>query len=55
MRVRRAARPNMCASTPLRVYRILVAKVKIALVMDDERDLSDLVDELLRGWLAERN
>jgi len=36
------------------VGRETYRKVKIALVMDGEKDFSDLVDELLRGWLAAR-
>ncbi len=37
------------------VGRETYRKVKIALVMDGERDFSDLVDELLRGWLVARS
>ncbi len=37
------------------VGRETYRRVKIALVMDGERDFSDLVDELLRGWLAARS
>lgn len=36
------------------VGREMYRKVKIALVTDGERDFSDLVDELLRRWLAAR-
>ncbi len=36
------------------VGRETYRKVKIALVVDGERDFSDLVDELLRGWLVAR-
>ncbi len=36
------------------VGRETYRKVKVALVTDDERDFSEIVDELLRGWLAAR-
>ncbi len=36
------------------VGRETYRKVRIALVTDGERDFSELVDELLRGWLAAR-
>lgn len=36
------------------VGRETYRSVKIALVSDDQRDFSELVDELLRGWLTAR-